>query len=95
MNEVMSLIFVLIVGVFLGAIFFGGLWWTVQKGVSSPYAALWFTGSMFLRTVIVLGGFYFVGHANWQRLLICLLGFIIARFGVTRLTGPPRRLHES
>ncbi len=95
MIEVTSLIFALIAGVFLGTLFFGGLWWTVQKGVSSPYAPLWFTSSMFLRTAIVLGGFYFVGHAHWKRLLICLLGFIVARPIVMRLTRLPRRLHES
>ena len=28
-------------GVGLGAIFFGGLWWTVRKGVSANQPALW------------------------------------------------------
>ena len=46
------------VGLVLGAVFFGGLWWTVRKGVASPRPALWFVGSMLLRTGVVLAGFY-------------------------------------
>ena len=42
----------------LGALFFGGLWWTVRKGVSSTQPALWFFGSLLLRTSIALAGFY-------------------------------------
>jgi hypothetical protein len=32
MNETLSLVLALVTGVLLGAIFFGGLWWTVRKG---------------------------------------------------------------
>ena len=32
MNETLILVLALATGVLLGAIFFGGLWWTVQKG---------------------------------------------------------------
>jgi len=42
-----------------------------------------------LRTAIVLGGFYLVSGADWKRLLLCLLGFIVARFVVIRLTDMP------
>src|ERR1035437_5806765 len=86
MNETLSLVPAWVAGVLLGAMFFGGLWWTVQKGLSSQWSALWFFGSLFLRTSIALAGFYFVARAHWERLLVCLLGFIIARFIVTRLT---------
>jgi len=78
------------VGLVLGAIFFGGLWWTVRKGVSSSQPALWFLGSLLLRMSIALTGFYFVGRGHWERLLACLLGFVLARFVVTWLTRPPR-----
>jgi hypothetical protein len=37
---------------------------------------------------LVLAGFYFVGRGGWARLVSCLLGFIIARFIVLRLTRP-------
>ncbi|MEO5958539.1 MAG: ATP synthase subunit I [Opitutaceae bacterium] len=89
MNEPLMLVVAGAVGLVLGAVFFGGLWWTVRKGVSSPRPVLWFVGSMLLRTGIVLAGFYFVGGGQWQRLLVCLLGFVIARFLVVRLTRAP------
>ena len=86
MNEPFSLVLALITGVVLGAIFFGGLWWTVRKCVSAKQPALWFFGSVLLRMAVVLAGFYFVAHGHWERLLVCLLGFVMARVVVTRLT---------
>ena len=86
MNESFGLAFALIVGMLLGAIFFGGLWLTVRRSVASKHVALWFLGSMLLRTLIALLGFYFVSMGNWQRLLVALFGFVVARFIATRLT---------
>jgi F1F0 ATPase subunit 2 len=86
MNETLALVLALVTGVLLGAMFFGGLWWTVRKGVASKEPALWFFGSLLLRTSIALAGFYFIARGHWERLLVCLLGFIIARLIVTRLT---------
>ena len=86
MNETLSLLLALVTGVLLGAMFFGGLWWTVKKGVSSKRSALWFLGSLLLRTSIALAGFYFISRGHWEKLLVCLLGFVLARLTVTRLT---------
>ena len=87
MTEIITLhILALFTGNVLGALFFGGLWWTVKKAVSSPQPALLFLASMLLRTLIVLLGFYVVGSGHLSRLLACLLGFIIARFIVMRIT---------
>ena len=86
MNETLILILSWIAGLVLGAIFFGGLWWTVRKGVSSPRPATWFLGSLLLRTAIVLAGFYFVARNHWQSLVVCLVGFVIARAVVIWLT---------
>jgi F1F0 ATPase subunit 2 len=93
MNEFLILAVALLAGLMLGAIFFGGLWWTVRNGVSSKHPALWFLGSMLVRMSLILVGFYFVGRGNWQRLVACLLGFIIARFLVIRLTRMPIKPH--
>ena len=89
MNEVLLLAPALAAGLLLGAFFFGGLWWTVIKGVSSPRPALWFFGSMLLRTGVTLAGFYIVGRDDWQRWVVCLLGFVLARVVVKRLTRSP------
>jgi F1F0 ATPase subunit 2 len=89
MTEFLILAVALAAGFLLGAFFFGGLWWTVRKGVSSKLPALWFLGSLLLRMSLVLVGFYFVGRGDWHRLVACLLGFVIARFWVFRLTRTP------
>ncbi len=86
MNEIWDLLFAVLVGMLLGLFFFGGLWWTVRKGMASKYAALWFMGSMLLRTGGVMLGFYFVLGDDWRRLFVGLLGFVVARFVVIRLT---------
>ena len=86
MNDILRLLPALVGGFLLGAMFFGGLWWTVQKGMSSTQPALWFFGSLLLRTSITLAGFYVISDGHWEKLLACLLGFTIARMTVTRLT---------
>ena len=88
MNDVAIFVLPVVAGVFLGVVFFGGLWWTVRKGVSSKQPVLWFLGSLLLRMSIALAGFYFVSGGLWERLLLCLLGFVMARLVVTRLTRP-------
>ena len=75
-------------GVFLGALFFGGLWWTIRKGVSSNRPALWFLGSLLLRMSTTLVGFYLVGRGHSTRLLVCLLGFVLASLAIRWLTRP-------
>jgi len=89
MNDFLTLALALLAGVLLGAIFFGGLWWTVRKGISSKHSAPWFLGSLLLRMGIILAGFYVISGGHWERLLACLFGFIIARFIARRLIGPP------
>ena len=42
MRELLLLAAASAAGLLLGAIFFGGLWFTVRKGVSSQRPALWF-----------------------------------------------------
>jgi F1F0 ATPase subunit 2 len=88
MNDTLSFTFAFLAGLLLGGIFFGGLWWTVRCAVVSPQPAMWFLGSLLLRTGVVLLGFYAVGGGQWQRLLLCLLGFFTARPVVTWLTRP-------
>jgi F1F0 ATPase subunit 2 len=88
MNETLTLVVAGVAGLALGAFFFGGLWWTVRKGAPSKQPALWFFGSLLLRMSITLAGFYFIGRGHWQRLMACLVGFVLARLIVLWLTRP-------
>lgn len=88
MSELLPLALALAMGLVLGAVFFGGLWWTVQKGMASPWSALWFCGSWLLRTTLVVAGFLVISGNHWERLLVCLAGFVAARLIVMRLIRP-------
>lgn len=86
MNEILNIIITLIVGLILGTIFYAGLWFTVKKALVSKTPAIWFIGSFIIRVTITLIGFYFVGKGNIKNIIVCFLGFIIARIVVTNYT---------
>ena len=85
MSEPLTLFLSLAAGVLLGVVFFAGLLWTISKGLSSKQPALWFSVSLLLRMSITLLGFYFVSGRQFQRLMFCLLGFVMTGFVVTWL----------
>lgn len=82
MIEFQELAAAILAGALLGAFFFGGLWWTVRRGVTSSQPALFFLGSLLLRTFAVLAGFYFVSLGDWRRLAVSLAGFVLARIAL-------------
>ena len=90
MNEWLILLVALVMGGLLGALFFGGLWWTVRRSLASQRPALWIFSSLLLRMGITLTGFYWVGGGHWERLLLCLFGFLVVRLLITlRLRSGP------
>jgi len=94
MNEALNLVSALAAGFFLGAVFFGGLWWTVQRGLTSKRTALWFLGSLLLRTSTAVAGFYFASGGHLERLFMCLIGFFVMRRIVLRITRVPEEEHQ-
>ena len=86
MNEKTSVLAAGLAGMLLGMFFFGGLWWTVRKALSSGQAALWFSGSFLARTAVALGGIYFVAQGDWRRVAGCVAGFLAARMLVIHFT---------
>jgi F1F0 ATPase subunit 2 len=90
-NEIPRLALALCAGFALGTAFFGGLWWTVRRGLPSQWAGLWFTGSFLLRTAVTVTGFYFIALGGWKTLTGCLLGFACSRLVVVRLTRTKER----
>jgi F1F0 ATPase subunit 2 len=74
----------LLVGLLSGAIFFGGLWWTVRAGIVARNPALWFPISLVLRAGLIVVGFYYVAAGGWQALLLCAAGILIARAAIFR-----------
>ena len=86
MNEIPVLALALLAGLILGTVFFGGLWWTVRRGLPSSQAGLWFLASFLVRTAIAVIGFWLAARGDWRRMAACTAGFVLARYGVVRLT---------
>jgi F1F0 ATPase subunit 2 len=88
MTDILHLSLAALTGLVLGSIFFGGLWWTVRRGLTSSRPALWFLGSYLVRGAVTMGGFYFVMQGRWERLLAAFAGFAVAKIVVLRITKP-------
>lgn len=88
MNEPAVIIVMLATGILLGFFFFFGLYWTVRRAIAASHPALWLLLGSLVRSTVVITGFYFAAGGAWRRILICLLGFIIARIIVLRLLRP-------
>ncbi len=86
MNSWIAVVVSLAAGLAAGFFFYGGLWLTVKKGVSMKRPAILFGVSFLLRSAVVIIIFYFAGAGQWQRLLICTAGLLVARVIVTYLT---------
>ncbi|WP_417376896.1 ATP synthase subunit I [Gimesia maris] len=80
----------LVCGLVLGTLFFGGLWLTIRNLQKVSHPALLFLASALTRTILTISGFWCIGvwldeSSRWQRLTICLAGFILARMICTRI----------
>lgn len=93
LNDFMIIILNLAIGAGLGIFYFGGLWLTLKKLPSSGNPYFLTLGSFFGRTVLSLSGFYLVARGGqWERLLVCLFGFILMKvFLVFRLRPQPHK----
>jgi len=82
----------LLAGCLLGAFFFGGLWWTVQKITESSRPYLISVISYIIRIAVVLVCFYLLLQSGWQNLFAAMIGFIITRTVLAYKLKPERRL---
>ena len=71
------------IGVILGIIFFGGLYWTIQRLAEAKHPALLMTLSLLLRMAILLGVLFYVAKGGYQGILFALLGMILVRVVMT------------
>ena len=72
----------LIGGMFLGLVFFAGLRLTTTRLLHSTRPALLATASLAVRILILLVGIWYLGAGQWERYLLCLLGIMVARYGL-------------
>ena len=91
--ETLELVSVFAVGLALGAGYATMLWITVRRLPRMRYPAIELPVSAALRVVLPLAGLYLVMDGRWERLLIGLSGFVVARLIATRLAVRPNRSH--
>ncbi|MBW2036981.1 MAG: ATP synthase subunit I [Deltaproteobacteria bacterium] len=88
MGKVFPLILSLAAGIGLGFFYFGGLWLTVRRLPEVQRPTLLSLCSFIGRLGLTMVGFYFVMDGHWERLMICLLGFLAIRNLLVRWLGP-------
>lgn len=79
MNNPLTLLWVGAAGAALSVLYHAGLWWTVRRGITATRPAVWFSVSLIVRFSLVAAGFYLLAAGQWQRVLACLIGFLVAR----------------
>jgi F1F0 ATPase subunit 2 len=83
-----GLLFTFVVGIGLGFFYYGGLWLTVRRLPDARQPSLWILLSFLGRASLSLLGLYLASEGRWERILIGLLGFVIARVVLVRRLLP-------
>lgn len=85
MNTLVGLFISLLLGVIAGIIFFGGLLMTVRRLVQAPHPYYLAIVSFILRFAAIGVIFVSISYGgHWERLLACMLGFVMTRMAVVR-----------
>ncbi len=66
-------------GVLLGVVFFGGLYFSVNRMVDMKHPAVFMIASLIIRMLIVVLGLYLIRGDNFYNIPLALLGIILAR----------------
>lgn len=78
-------------GVLLAIVYLAGLWVTVRHVQVSQHPLVWLATSLVARIALVLVAFYCIlGDGHWQRLVVALAGFLVARTIAIRRIRPRR-----
>ena len=88
MNQIWVLVLAFMAGLGLGVFYFGGLWLTVQRLPQARHPGLLTLLSLIIRLGVTLAAFYLVMAGRWERLLVCLAGFLLVRVVLVRRWGP-------
>lgn len=80
MNELVFLGLAAAAGMFMGLLYFGGLWLTVIRLRSIANPGFYLLASLLLRFGCCLAGFSVIAYySGWQALVFAMVGFTLAR----------------
>jgi len=77
-------------GVALGLFFYGGLWFTVRRLLTSDHPVLLTLGSFWIRLLVVLAAFLFLTKQGIEYVALAMASFILGRLAVSKFL-PARR----
>jgi F1F0 ATPase subunit 2 len=92
MPVAVAILLILLAGFALGIVFYGGLWLTVRALPKSRHVLLLALASFWGRTALVVAGLLLAMDGSWQRALVCLVGFAVARIALARWIAPQNHL---
>lgn len=69
-----------LIGLLLGSIYFGGLYYSTQKFNNAKNPALFMILSFILRMGFLITGFYYLSKSGYKNILIGLLAVMLVRF---------------
>jgi hypothetical protein len=86
-NNWLSLVFVFLLGTGVGGLYFGSLWWTVQRLPRIHHRARWFFINWSLRLLACLGGAAWVLQqaSGFQQQGLYLTAYLLGILGVRTL----------
>jgi F1F0 ATPase subunit 2 len=87
-------LFVFPLGFGLGIFYFTCLWFTVQHLTRTQHPVLLIVSSGVARLSVALLAFYFLIGGHWERIIIALLGFLLARTLLIARWRPQTRLAD-
>lgn len=87
-SELPSFLVAVCLGVLLGGLYFGGLWWTVGRMPQARHPLNLYFGSLIVRQVLLLAAFFgLLSYSGWPQLVAVLVGFAATRLLLVRLIG--------
>jgi F1F0 ATPase subunit 2 len=90
--NILDIAFSFVVGLAMGALYFGALWLTVSRFTHGGMAPAWLLVSAVIRLACLVGVLFWIAGGQVSRLLAALAGFLLVRFVVTwpiRSRGAP------
>ncbi len=84
MNDLPGMMLAMAVGLAMGAVYFGGLWLTLQRLPTSSSPGLLMAVSYIVRLGLILVSLYLVMDGRWERALAFMVGFTVVRIITSR-----------
>lgn len=88
MDKIILFSLILLAGLIIGLGYFGGLWLSVKQLSTARHPALLLLASWGVRLGLAMFSFFFLMGGQWERLIVCLIGFLGGRILLVKLLGP-------